>query len=149
MKKVITYAMTVLFATVAVSIAAPDNDAIIAKEKAAWQAFKDKKADDFKKLISADLIAVYADGIMNMQKELDAMSKTDMKSFSLSDINVVMTDANTAILSYTAKVESSIGGKDNSGNYNCGSVWQMKKGEWQGIFHTDMKEEASAKPASQ
>jgi hypothetical protein len=145
MKKYITYAVTAFFATIAISIAAPDKDAIIAKEKAAWQAFKDKKADDFKKLVSADLVAVYAQGIMNMKAELETMSKTDMKSFSLSDFNVVMTDADTAIVSYKAKVESMSEGKDNSGNFNCGSVWQMKKGQWQAIFHTDMKEEAAAK----
>jgi hypothetical protein len=145
MKKYLTYAMIAFFATIAISIAAPDKEAIIAKEKAAWQAFKDKKADDFQKLVSADLVAVYADGIMNMKAELDTMSKTDMKSFSLSDINVVMTDADTAIVSYKAKVESSVDGKDNSGNYNCGSIWQMKKGEWHAIFHADMKAEAAAK----
>ena len=146
MKKYITYAMTVLFATIAVSIAAPDKAAIEAKEKAAWQAFKDKKADDFKKLVSADVVAVYADRILNMQKELDAMTKTDMKSFSLSDFNVVATDADTAIVSYKAKVESTSEGKDNSGDYNCGSIWQMKNGKWQAIFHADMKAE---KPATQ
>ena len=146
MKKYITYAMTVLFATIAVSIAAPDKEALIAKERAAWQAFKDKKADDFKKLVSADLVAVYADGILNMQKELDVMTKTDMKSFSLTDFNVVSTDADTAIVSYKAKVESTSEGKDNSGNYNCGSIWQMKNGQWQAIFHADMKAE---KPATQ
>ena len=145
MKKYITSALAILLATICVSIAAPDKDALIAKEKAAWQAFKDKKADDFKKLVSADMVAVYADGIMNMQAELDAMSKTDMKSFSLSDFNVVMTDADTAILSYKAKVESSAGGKDNSGDYNAATVWQMKNGQWQGIFHTDMKAEKAAK----
>jgi hypothetical protein len=145
MKKYITYAVTAFFATIAISIAAPDKDAIIAKEKAAWQAFKDKKADDFKKLVSADLVAVYAQGIMNMKAELETMSKTDMKSFSLSDFNVVMTDADTAIVSYKAKVESTSEGKDNSGNFNCGSIWQMKKGQWHAIFHTDMKEEAAAK----
>ena len=91
------------------------------------------------------MVAVYADGIMNMQKEMDAMSKTDMKSFSLSDFNVVMTDANTAIVSYKAKVKGSAGGKDNSGDYNCGSVWQMKDGEWHAIFHSDMKAEKPAK----
>jgi hypothetical protein len=144
MKKYITYAMTALFATIAVSIAAPDKAAIEAKEKAAWQAFKDKKADDFKKLVSADLVAVYAQGIMNMKAELDTMAKTDVKSFSLSDFNVVMTDANTAIVSYKATVESTSEGKDNSGNYNCGSIWQMKKGQWQAIFHSDMKAEAAA-----
>jgi hypothetical protein len=145
MKKYITYAVTAFFATIAISIAAPDKDAIIAKEKAAWQAFKDKKADDFKKLVSADLVAVYAQGIMNMKAELETMSKTDMKSFSLSDFNVVTTDADTVIISYKAMVESTSEGKDNSGNFNCGSVWQMKKGQWQAIFHTDMKEEAAAK----
>src|ERR1700730_11099585 len=120
MKKYIIYAITAFFATIVVSIAAPDKDAIIAKEKAAWQAFKDKKADDFKKLVSTDLVAVYASGIFNLQQELDTMSKTDMKSFSLSDINVVTTDADTAMISYKAKVESTSEGKDNSGDYNCG-----------------------------
>jgi hypothetical protein len=145
MKKYITYAIAAFFATIAVSIAAPDKEAIIAKEKAAWQAFKDKKTDDFKKLVSGDFVGVYAEGVMNMQSELDSMAKTDLKSYSLSDFNVVMTDADTAIITYKAKIESSMGGKDNSGNYNAASVWQMKNGQWQAVFHTDMKE---AKPSS-
>ena len=145
MKKYITYAMTAFFATIVVSIAAPDKAAIEAKEKAAWQAFKDKKSDDFKKLLSPNFVGVYADGIYNMQKEIDSMTKTDMKSFSLSDFNVVMTDADTAILTCKAKIESTFGGQDMSGNYNCGSIWQMKNGQWQAIFHSDMKAEAAAK----
>ena len=72
MKKYITYAMTAFFATIAVSIAAPDKDAMIAKEKAAWQSFKDKKSDDFKKLLHADFMGVYADGIQTFQKEIDS-----------------------------------------------------------------------------
>ena len=146
MKKYITYAMTAFFAMIAVSIAAPDKAALEAKEKAAWQAFKDKKTDEFKKLLSPNFMAVYADGIYNMQKEIDSMTKTDMKSFSLSDFNVVMTDANTAIVTCKAKIQSTSEGKDTSGNYNCGSIWQMKNGKWQAIFHADMKAE---KPATQ
>jgi hypothetical protein len=145
MKKYITYAIAAFFAMIAISIAAPDKAAIEAKEKAAWQAFKDKKTDEFKKLLSPNFMAVYADGIYNMQKEIDSMTKTDMKSFSLSDFNVVMTDANTAIVTCKAKVESTSEGKDTSGNYNCGSIWQMKNGQWQAIFHSDMKAEAAAK----
>ena len=144
MKKYITYAMTLLFATIAVSMAAPDKDAIIANEKAAWQAFKDKKADDFKKLVSADLVAVYADGIMDMKAELDAMAKTTMTSFSLSDFNVTMPDANTAIISYKAKVQSKMGTEDNSGDFNAASVWTNKNGTWQAILHTDMKQAKTA-----
>ena len=55
------YTMTALFATIAVSIAAPDKDAMMAKEKAAWQAFKDKNAADFKKVVAADFLGVYAE----------------------------------------------------------------------------------------
>ena len=104
MKKLITYSVTALLVTIAISFAAPDNDkeAIISKEKAAWQAFKDKKADDFKKLLSTDLVTVYSDGMHNLQQELDAMSKTDMKSFDLSDFNVVFPNKKTAIITYKA-----------------------------------------------
>jgi hypothetical protein len=144
MSKHITYAMTLLFATAALTFAAPDKDAMIAKEKAAWQAFKDKKADDFKKVVSADVVAVYAEGMMNMQGELDTMKKRDMKSFSLSDFNVVTPDADTVVISYKAKVESTTDGKDDSGDYNCGSIWHLKNGQWQAIFHADMKAEAAA-----
>jgi hypothetical protein len=149
MNKVITYITTALFATIAISFAAPEKnkEAIISKEKAAWQAYKDKKADEFKKLLSTDLVSVYADGIHSLQQEVDGMSKTDMKSFDLSDFNVVFPNPKTAIITYKAKVEATSDGKDVSGTYNVGSVWQMAKGQWLGIFHTDMKVETAATPA--
>jgi hypothetical protein len=148
MKKLITYTVTALLAMIAISFAAPgDKDAIISKEKAAWQAYKDKKADEFKKLLSPDLVTVYADGMHTMQQELDAMSKTDMKSFDLSDFNVVFPNQKTAIITYKAKVDATSGGKDVSGTYNVGSVWHTAKGQWIGIFHTDMKQETATTPA--
>ena len=146
MKKYITYAMTALFATIAVSIAAPDKDAMMAKEKAAWQAFKDKRSDEFRKLLHADFMGVYADGIQTLQKELDSMKKWDMKSFSFSDFNVVSPDPDTATMTYKVIVEGTSEGKDASGTYNAGSVWRKHNGEWRAIFHTNTKEE---KPASQ
>jgi hypothetical protein len=85
--------MGAFIASNALSLAAPDKDALIAKEKAIWQAFKDKKADEVKKLVSTDLIAVYPDAIYNFQQRLESMSKIDMKSFFLSDLNVVSPDA--------------------------------------------------------
>jgi hypothetical protein len=149
MKKLITYTVIAFLATIAISFAAPNNnkEAIISKEKAAWQAFKDKKADEFKKLLSTDLVTVYADGMHNLQQELDGMSKTDMKSFDLSDFNVVFPNPKTAVITYKAKVEATSEGKDVSGTYNAGSVWHMAKGQWIGIFHTDMKVETAATPA--
>src|SRR5437879_3310606 len=67
-----------------------EHDVMIAKEKAAWQAYKDKRADDFKKLVSPDLVAMNANGVTNLQDELETMSKSETKSFALNDMKVVM-----------------------------------------------------------
>jgi hypothetical protein len=138
--------MIAFIATIAVSIAAPDKDAMMAKEKAAWQAFKDKKVDDFKKVVNADFRGVYAEGISTMQKELDDMQKWDMKSFAISDYNVVSAGADTIVTTYKVVIEGTYDGKDNSGTYNAGSVWKMQKGAWQAIFHTNSKAQEPTTP---
>jgi hypothetical protein len=140
MKNPTTCAVTAFLATIAISFAASgDKEAIISKEKAVWQAFKDKKADEFKKLLSTDLVTVDADEMHNLQQEVDSISKTEMKSFDLSDFNVVFPSPKTAIITYKATVEALSDGKDVSGTYNVGSVWHMAKGQWLGIFHTATK----------
>jgi hypothetical protein len=145
MRKLMSYAITFLFATIAVSIAAPDKEAIMAKEKAAWQAFKDKKADDFKKVVAADFVGVYAEGISSMQKELDDMQKWEMKSFTISDYNIVSEGGDSVLTNYKVVIEGTYDGKDASGTYWSGSVWKMKKGGWQAIFHANVKEAAATK----
>ena len=145
MKKYITYAMTAFFAMIAISIAAPDKAAIEAKEKAAWQAFKDKKGDDFKKVVAANFLGVYAEGVSDMKKEMDDMQKWDMKSFAISNYNIFPDGADTIVATYTVVLQGTYDGKDSSGTYNAGSVWKMQKGAWMAIFHTNVKREAAAK----
>ncbi|PYJ90071.1 MAG: hypothetical protein DME71_07445 [Verrucomicrobia bacterium] len=147
MKKYITHTMIALLATIAISMAAPTDDALMEKEKAAWQAFKDKKPDDFKKLVSANVVAVYAEGMSDMQKELADMQKWDMKSFAISDYKVTSDAPGTVVTTYKVAVEGTYDGKDQSGTYNAASVWKKQKGEWQAIFHTNVKEQTAAKPS--
>src|SRR5438128_3339831 len=115
MKKYITHTMIALFATIAISTAAPTEDALMEKEKAAWQAFKDKKPDDFKKLVAANVVAVYAEGMSDMQKELADMQKWDMKSFAISDYKVTSYGSGTVVSTYKVKVEGTYDGQDQSG----------------------------------
>ena len=146
MKKYMTYAGIAFCATITISLAAPDKAAIEAKENAAWQAFKDKKADDFKKVVDKNLHCVYAEGLSDMQKELADMQKWEMKSFAITDYKVTADGADVAVTTYKVKVEGTFDGKDASGTYNAASVWKKQKGEWQAIFHTNIKEEAATKP---
>src|SRR6266567_1217709 len=104
MKKCIAYAVTALIATIGVSIAAPDKAAVEAKEKAAWQAFKDKKPDDFKKVVSADFRGAYAEGISDMDKELSDMKKWDMKSFAISNYTAFSDEKDVMVTTYVVKI---------------------------------------------
>jgi len=145
MKKYLSCIVIAFFATMALSSAGADKDAIEAKEKAAWQAFKDKKADDFQKLVDKDFRGVYAEGIVDLKAELEDMQKSDMKSFSISDYMAFSDEPDVIVTTYKCTVQGTSNGKDNSGTYNCGTVWKKEGNDWLAIFHTNAKQEAAAK----
>jgi hypothetical protein len=115
-----------------------------AKEKSAWQAFKDKNSDAFKKVVDKDIRCVYADRVStSLQNELADMQKWDMKSFEFSDFNMFSDEKDVIVTTYKVKVEGTVDGQDASGNYNAGSVWKLENGQWLAIFHTNVKEASS------
>jgi hypothetical protein len=148
MRKQISYVVSTLFLASVVVAATPDKDAMLAKETAAWQAFKDKNADEFKKLVDKDIRCVYAEGIKKLQDELDDLKTSDVKSFTISDFDMFTDEPDVVVTTYKVKVEATIGGKEISGNYNAGSVWKAEKGKWMVIFHSNMKAEAPATPVN-
>ncbi|MBA3544486.1 MAG: nuclear transport factor 2 family protein [Chthoniobacterales bacterium] len=148
MKKQMSYTLIALLATVAVSIASPDKDAMMAKETAAWQAFKDKDADAFKKVVDHDMLAVYADGIADMTKEMSDMQKWDMKSFTISDYKTHSDEKDVVVATYTVTLDGTYDGQDASGTYNAGSVWKQEDGKWLAIFHSNVKQAGTA-PATE
>jgi hypothetical protein len=146
MKKYFSLAVTAFFASVVLSIAAtPDKDAIMAKEKEAWQAYKDKNADGFKKLLDKDYRGVYSNGIVDLKAEVDGMQKSDMKSFTISDYTAFSDEPDVIVTTYKCAVQETNNGKEDSATYNCGTVWKMENGTWMVIFHTNAKAEAAEK----
>jgi hypothetical protein len=140
MNKQITYLLSAVLATIAVSNAAPpDKASMEAKEKAAWQAYKDKNQAGFKNVVDKDFRGVYDTGIVNMQKELDEMKDWDMKSFEISNYDMFSDEKDVVVATYTVKVEATYQGKDVSGTYNAGTVWKQENGKWMAIFHTNVK----------
>ena len=137
--------MTAFFAMSALAIASPDKEAIMAKENAAWQAYKDKNADAFKKVVDKDIRCVYADGVSNIDKELSDMKKWEVKSFTIGDFVSFSDEKDVIVTTYTVKLEATADGKDISGTYNAGSVWKKEGNDWLAIFHTNVKQEAAAK----
>lgn len=144
-----SYTMIALLATIAVSIAAPSKDEMMAKEESAWQAFKDKDAAAFQKVVDSDMVGVYTDGISGMKQELADMKKWDMKSFKISDFKSHSDEKDVIVTSYVVTLEGNYDGKDASGTYNAGSVWKMEDGKWLAIFHTNVLQAGAASPDAQ
>src|SRR5947207_7514278 len=134
MKKYLAYVVTALIASVAVSIAAPDKAAIEAKERTAWQTFKDKDAAGFQKVVDKDFKGVYAEGVSDMAKEVSDMAKWDMKSFTIGDFASFSDEKDVIVTTYTVKLEGTYEGQDVSGTYNCGSVWKQEGNDWLAII---------------
>ena len=144
MKTYLTYALSILFAVIATSFA-DDKATVMANEKAAWQAYKDRNAADFQKVVDKDIRVVSAEGVSNMQKELADMKRWDIKSFTISDYDAFTDEPDVIVATYKITLQATADGKDVSGNYNCGSVWKKEGTNWLGIFHSNIKAEAAAK----
>lgn len=130
--------VAVLFAAVGLALGAGDKEAAVQREKAAWQAVQDKKWDVFRKLLATDYRAAYREGLYNLEQELEAVRKTDLKAFIFSDVTVAFPGEDTAVLTYRVAAQGTQDGKDMSGVYHCGSVWHKSGAEWKVIFHTEV-----------
>src|SRR4030095_3508598 len=62
---------------------------LIELEKSAWEAYKSKQADAYKKLLATDYYSVYAEGIKTLDREIADMAKTDLRDYSFADTKVV------------------------------------------------------------
>jgi hypothetical protein len=142
MSKLFSYTVIITLVSAAALLAGPDKAAIMEKEKAAWQAFKDKKPDEFKKVVDKDVRVVGARGINDLNKEISDMQKWDLKSFAFSDFDSFSDEKDVVVTTYTVKLEGTFDGKDVSGTYNAGSVWKMENGQWLGIFHSNVRSES-------
>jgi hypothetical protein len=69
------------------------------------------------------------------------MQKSDMKSFTISDYTAFSDEKDVIVTTYKCVVQGTQDGKENSGTYNCGTVWKMENGAWMAIFHTNAKAE--------
>src|SRR6187399_3212015 len=118
---------------------ASNETAITHLETSAWEAYKNKQADAFKKLMSQDYCGAYADALKTLDMEVADMAKTDLRDYSLADMKVVFPSADVAVIRYKATIQMTFEGKDMSGTYNSASVWVKKGGKWLEVFHTELK----------
>ena len=118
---------------------ASNETAITDLERSAWEAYKNKQADAFKKLMSKEYYGEYAEGIKNLDREVADMAKADLRDYSLADMKVIFPSPDVAVVRYKSTIQQTAEGKDMSGTYNSGSIWVRKSGKWLEVFHAEVK----------
>ena len=144
MNKYLICTLSIFCSATSISFA-DDKATCMANENAAWQAYKDKKADDFQKVVDKDIRVISEEGVANMAKELADMKRWDIKSFTLSDWDAFSDEPDVIVATYKIALQGTIDGKDASGNYHCGTVWKKEGPSWLAIFHSNAKAVAPAK----
>jgi hypothetical protein len=115
------------------------EETIIAREQAIWEAVKNKAVVEFGNFLAAGYVAVYSEGVRTKSAEVNGVSKTDLKDFSLTDAKVSFPQKNTVVITYKITVRGSYQGQDFSGVYYASSVWVKRSNKWQGVLHTEAK----------
>src|SRR4026209_1196795 len=91
---------------------ASNEEAITDLEKSAWESYKNKQADAFKKLMSQDYCGAYAEALKTLDMEVADMAKTDLRDYSLANMKVVFPSADVAVIRYKATILMTFEGKD-------------------------------------
>lgn len=132
-----------VFTAVVLTPLAAQAETPLQKETSVWQAFKDKKADAFKGMLSQDFIAVYDHGNATRDQELQSLKASKLQSFAISNFSHRMVDPEDVLMTYTVDVKGSDGKEDISGRYHAASLWHRvgagKTSKWLAVYHTEVK----------
>jgi hypothetical protein len=144
MRKIITLMMVIIAASSAALAQTKSKDAgnsvetqIVALEKKAWEAWKDKNRDFVQNYLSDDAFFVYGDGVTDKSQIIKGFGACEIKSYSLDEFKFLMLDKNSALLSYTAVQDAACAGKIQPPKVRSSAVYVKRGGKWLCAFYTE------------
>lgn len=123
---------------------------LIELETKFWQSMIAQDADVALELLSDPALMVSSHGAMKFDhagyRKMAEHGSMVLKSFELSDMEVLFPNESTAILTYRVKQELTARGKDESKveEMNDSSTWIQNGKDWRCVMHTETPVDASA-----
>jgi hypothetical protein len=122
------------------------QEKIIVLEKQVVEALKKKDWNTFDSLLAEDCVVVGGDGVQRKPEMLqDLKANYSLSDFSMTDVNVVAVNKDTALIAYKAMGKGSYKGEDWSEQAYGSSVWAKRGGKWLTVLHqeTPVKQQTS------
>ena len=116
------------------AVAPPSEADMIAKEKAAWDAFKRKDADAFKKLLAPEYTEITPNGPGDTAATLAAMKDVEISDLTFADWKMTQIDKDLVLLTYTTTQKGTYKGQAFDGTNRHGAAWINRNGEWLAIY---------------
>jgi len=116
---------------------------LIALEKKFWQSMVDEDTDTALDMLAEPSLMVSSHGAMKFDhaayRKMAEQGSMVIKSFKLSDMEVVFPADDTALLTYHVKQALVPRGKSDTieQEMNDASVWTRKDGQWRCVMHTE------------
>ena len=110
---------------------------IIALEKQAWEAWKNKNLAFFQTYLTDDALSVNADGVFNKAQILEYYGSCEVKSYSLDNFKFRTIEKNSALITFTATQDAVCGGEKNPSTVRASSVYIKRGGKWLNSFYTE------------
>jgi hypothetical protein len=121
------------------------SNTLIELEKRFWQSIVDEDTDTALELLTEPSLMVSEHGAMKFDHEtyrkMAEQGPMVLKSYELSNMEVVFPNDSTALVTYHAKQEMAPRGKDKSTvqEMNDTSTWVKMGDRWQCVMHTETR----------
>lgn len=121
------------------------DSTLINLEKKFWQSMVDEDTDTALEMLNEPALMVTSQGALQFShreyREMAENGNMVIKSFELSDVNVMFPNDDTAVLTYKVRQAMAERGEGESEAVEQlmadSSVWMRKDGEWRCFMHTE------------
>lgn len=111
---------------------------IVALEKSAWEAWKNKDAKWFQTAMADDALHVDGAGVMDKAQFIKAVAACEVKSVALDDFKFIMLDKNSAMITFVGTQDAVCGGQAQPKSVRASSVYVKRGGKWLNAFYTEI-----------
>lgn len=111
---------------------------IIALDKAAWQAWKDKNVQYFRDHTTEDFLSISGNSVSNKAQVLAATpTECDVKSFALDNFQFIVLNSSAVVLTYTVVQDATCGGEKIPAKVRASVNYVKRNGKWLEAFYVD------------